>query len=226
MMVTVNHGVSLDYADVADGEEIHPQHYAFLVSEDEFDAIYGRIRSWAWTIGPIRGAHDPARSTTTTAAAACTSWIPPATTWKSSPGPTDPALVDPRGQHLDAVAAQCGQPRGGCLARRPARRRASDRPAPLAVRPVGVGGHQPQSTAVAECRNERIRHGHLGVQHRDPPPCDGSRSSAKRMSSSWEYPNVEALSGVAIRVGRKDFDRGLRMLLDGIAARGGPKRRC
>lgn len=45
MMVTVG-DVSLDYADVADGEEVHPQHYAFLVSEDEFDAIYGRIRSW------------------------------------------------------------------------------------------------------------------------------------------------------------------------------------
>lgn len=36
--------VSLDYADVGD-REIHPQHYAFLVSEDEFDAIYGRIRA-------------------------------------------------------------------------------------------------------------------------------------------------------------------------------------
>ncbi|HJT95100.1 MAG TPA: VOC family protein [Mycobacterium sp.] len=46
MMVDVANGVTLDYADVADGEEIHPQHYAFLVSEDEFDAIYGRIRSW------------------------------------------------------------------------------------------------------------------------------------------------------------------------------------
>jgi extradiol dioxygenase family protein len=45
MMVEVANGVTLDYADVADGEEIHPQHYAFLVSEDEFDAIYGRIRS-------------------------------------------------------------------------------------------------------------------------------------------------------------------------------------
>jgi len=28
----------------AEGEDIRPQHYAFLVSEDEFDAIYGRIR--------------------------------------------------------------------------------------------------------------------------------------------------------------------------------------
>ncbi|MGH3676034.1 MAG: VOC family protein [Mycobacterium sp.] len=44
MMVDVANGVSLDYADVPAGEEIRPQHYAFLVSEDEFDAIYGRIR--------------------------------------------------------------------------------------------------------------------------------------------------------------------------------------
>lgn len=36
--------VSLDYVDVPEGESIHPQHYAFLVSEDEFDTIYGRIR--------------------------------------------------------------------------------------------------------------------------------------------------------------------------------------
>ena len=28
-----------------EGEEIRPQHYAFLVSEDEFDAIYGQIQS-------------------------------------------------------------------------------------------------------------------------------------------------------------------------------------
>ena len=41
---TVANDVSLDYAEVPDGQEIHPQHYAFLVSEDEFDAIYGKIR--------------------------------------------------------------------------------------------------------------------------------------------------------------------------------------
>jgi extradiol dioxygenase family protein len=43
MIVTIG-DVSLDYADVPEGEDVHPQHYAFLVSEDEFDAIYGRIR--------------------------------------------------------------------------------------------------------------------------------------------------------------------------------------
>ncbi|BBU21818.1 VOC family protein [Mycobacterium xenopi] len=43
MAVTLEHGATLDYADVPEGEEIRPQHYAFLVSEDDFDAIYGKI---------------------------------------------------------------------------------------------------------------------------------------------------------------------------------------
>jgi catechol 2,3-dioxygenase-like lactoylglutathione lyase family enzyme len=45
LAVTLNHGVSLDFAQAPDGADIHPQHYAFLVSEAEFDAIYGRIRA-------------------------------------------------------------------------------------------------------------------------------------------------------------------------------------
>jgi catechol 2,3-dioxygenase-like lactoylglutathione lyase family enzyme len=45
LAVTLNHGVSLDYAQAQDGQEIHAQHYAFLVSEHEFDAIYGRIQA-------------------------------------------------------------------------------------------------------------------------------------------------------------------------------------
>jgi extradiol dioxygenase family protein len=43
MVVELAHGVNLDYADVAEGEEIRRQHYAFLVSEQEFDTIYGKI---------------------------------------------------------------------------------------------------------------------------------------------------------------------------------------
>jgi AcrR family transcriptional regulator len=40
------------------------------------------------------------------------------------------------------------------------------------------------------------------------------------------YPNVEALSHVAMRMSvEEDFDRGLQMLLDGVAARGASKRR-
>ncbi len=44
LTVTVANDVSLDYAEVPDGQEIRPQHYAFLVSEDEFESIYGKIR--------------------------------------------------------------------------------------------------------------------------------------------------------------------------------------
>ena len=55
LVVELDNGVSLDYHDV-DGE-IVSQHYAFLVSEDDFDAIFGKIRDrgmdhWA----------DPAKS--------------------------------------------------------------------------------------------------------------------------------------------------------------------
>jgi hypothetical protein len=41
MIVELGNGVSLDYHEI-DGE-IPSQHYAFLVSDDEFDAIFGRI---------------------------------------------------------------------------------------------------------------------------------------------------------------------------------------
>ncbi len=45
MAVGLEHGATLDYADVPAGEEIRRQHYAFLVSDEDFDAIYGKIRS-------------------------------------------------------------------------------------------------------------------------------------------------------------------------------------
>lgn len=40
--VETGNGVTLDFAD-SDPERITSQHYAFLVSEEEFDAIMGRI---------------------------------------------------------------------------------------------------------------------------------------------------------------------------------------
>ncbi|KUM74660.1 VOC family protein [Streptomyces curacoi] len=40
--VEIPNGVSLDYLDSRGA--ITPQHYAFLVSEDDFDTIFGRIR--------------------------------------------------------------------------------------------------------------------------------------------------------------------------------------
>lgn len=44
LAVTLDHGVSLDFADTAD-EPIRPQHYAFLVAESDFDAIYAKIQT-------------------------------------------------------------------------------------------------------------------------------------------------------------------------------------
>lgn len=46
MVVEMANGVSMDYDDRhAKDREITPQHYAFLVSEDEFDSIFGRIEA-------------------------------------------------------------------------------------------------------------------------------------------------------------------------------------
>ncbi len=42
LVVQLGNGVSLDYAD--DHGAPHPQHYAFLVGEDEFDRVHARIR--------------------------------------------------------------------------------------------------------------------------------------------------------------------------------------
>jgi catechol 2,3-dioxygenase-like lactoylglutathione lyase family enzyme len=39
LVVEVDNGVSLDYHD----GDVAPQHYAFLVSEADFDAIFGRV---------------------------------------------------------------------------------------------------------------------------------------------------------------------------------------
>jgi catechol 2,3-dioxygenase-like lactoylglutathione lyase family enzyme len=41
--ITTSNSVTLDYAD-SDQDTIAPQHYAFLVSEPEFDSIFERIQ--------------------------------------------------------------------------------------------------------------------------------------------------------------------------------------
>ena len=41
-VVELDNGVSLDFLD---DPEIHPRHYAVLVTEEEFDEIFGRIRA-------------------------------------------------------------------------------------------------------------------------------------------------------------------------------------
>jgi extradiol dioxygenase family protein len=44
LVVELSNGVSLDFLEVGDGE-VTRQHYAFLIDEDEFDAIFERIRT-------------------------------------------------------------------------------------------------------------------------------------------------------------------------------------
>ncbi|MCY0922710.1 MULTISPECIES: VOC family protein [unclassified Streptomyces] len=43
--VETGNGVTLDFATAAPGESITPQHYAFLVSQDVFDAAYEKIKA-------------------------------------------------------------------------------------------------------------------------------------------------------------------------------------
>ncbi|GAU67451.1 hypothetical protein SSP35_05_00180 [Streptomyces sp. NBRC 110611] len=54
-VLRLDNGVTLDFADLAaDGREFVPTHYAILVSEDEFDAIFSRIeeRGLPYWAGP------------------------------------------------------------------------------------------------------------------------------------------------------------------------------
>jgi catechol 2,3-dioxygenase-like lactoylglutathione lyase family enzyme len=44
-IVEVSNDVSLDFHDVGDQQEINSQHYAFLVGNDDFDGIFGRIQA-------------------------------------------------------------------------------------------------------------------------------------------------------------------------------------
>jgi catechol 2,3-dioxygenase-like lactoylglutathione lyase family enzyme len=56
--VEIPNGVTLDYMDTTD--EITPQHYAFLVSEDDFDTIFARIRQAGLTYWADPFHHRPA----------------------------------------------------------------------------------------------------------------------------------------------------------------------
>ncbi|MFC4109829.1 VOC family protein [Micromonospora zhanjiangensis] len=61
-VVEVDNGVSLDVLQV--DQPVHPQHYAFLVGEDEFDRIWGRIkeRNLPYWADPMR--REPGRINT------------------------------------------------------------------------------------------------------------------------------------------------------------------
>lgn len=55
LVVRTANGVSLDY--IAAPPPISPQHYAFLVSDAEFDAIFGRVkeRGLSYWADPFKG---------------------------------------------------------------------------------------------------------------------------------------------------------------------------
>lgn len=55
MVVELDNGVSLDFME-KEGE-VALQHYAFLIGEEDFDAVFGRIQAAGLTYWP-----DPARS--------------------------------------------------------------------------------------------------------------------------------------------------------------------
>ncbi len=57
LVVELGNGVSLDFHD-RDGE-VSPQHYAFLIGEDEFDAIFDRLRERGIDYWADPGRHRP-----------------------------------------------------------------------------------------------------------------------------------------------------------------------
>lgn len=52
LVVEMSNGVSLDFADVPEHVELTSQHYAFLISEEEFDDVYARVTGRGLTIWP------------------------------------------------------------------------------------------------------------------------------------------------------------------------------
>lgn len=61
LVVYLDGGVLLQFAEP--GVEFPPQHYAFLVTEDDFDGIYGRIQGrgiehWADPRGQVAGQYN------------------------------------------------------------------------------------------------------------------------------------------------------------------------
>jgi hypothetical protein len=62
MVVQVANDVSLDYVD--DAAAIQPQHYAFLVTEEEFDQIFARLQAESLEYWADPFHHQPGRINT------------------------------------------------------------------------------------------------------------------------------------------------------------------
>ena len=78
--VETANGVSLDYMDYAD--QIEPAHYAFLVTEEEFDDIFARVTGRGLTYWADLATPGNTRSTTT--GEASISRTRQVTTWRCS----------------------------------------------------------------------------------------------------------------------------------------------
>ena len=99
-VVQMANDVSLDFLEEG---TVHPQHYAFLVDENEFDQIHARILAcdipyWADPERP-----DRSRRTPTTEAAGCTGWTRTVTSSRSSPFRTAAGRTSVRSRGQQAV---------------------------------------------------------------------------------------------------------------------------
>src|SRR3989440_6085792 len=86
--VELGNEVTLAFLD-ADGMEIQVQHYAILVSEKEFDQIFGRIKERGLDYWADPAAKKKGRTTATSAAPAATSRTPTAPRPKTFTKPKD-----------------------------------------------------------------------------------------------------------------------------------------
>src|ERR1700730_10307120 len=59
LVVEADNGVSLDFIDADHGQDIWPEHYAFLVSDEEWDAIFARIVERGLTYYADPAGHEP-----------------------------------------------------------------------------------------------------------------------------------------------------------------------
>ena len=101
LCVETANGVSLDYDDRS---ALGHHHYAFLVSEEEFDAIFARVTNAASPTGPTRATNRRTASTATVVAS--TSRTRPATISRYSPDPTaaDQGSISPDPRHGASTA--------------------------------------------------------------------------------------------------------------------------
>jgi len=90
-VVEMDNGVSLDFYETDD--EIASQHYAFLITEAEFDEIFARIRERNLEYWAAQVKVERVRSTRMTAVAVCTLRTRTGISWRSSPGPTAAAAM-------------------------------------------------------------------------------------------------------------------------------------